>query len=88
MAKNRPYKILSRIIEIKPGEKNISLLLFFYFFLIMAPYYIIKPVRDAQYLIVNGSKELPIAYLLTALIMGFFITFYSKLQILEKEIQN
>ena len=81
MAKNRPYKILSRIIEIKPGEKNISLLLFFYFFLIMAPYYIIKPVRDAQYLIVKGSKELPIAYLLTALIMGFFVAFYSKLQI-------
>jgi len=81
MAKNRPYKILSRIIEIKPGEKNISLLLFFYFFLIMAPYYIIKPVRDAQYLIVKGSKELPIAYLLTALTMVFFVAFYSKLQI-------
>ena len=81
MAKNRPYKILSRIIEIKPGEKNISLLLFFYFFLIMAPYYIIKSVRDTQYLIVKGSKELPIAYLLTALIMGFFVAFYSKLQI-------
>jgi len=47
----------------------------------MAPYYIIKPVRDAQYLIVKGSKELPIAYLLTALIMGFFVAFYSKLQI-------
>ena len=81
MAKNRPYKILSRIIEIKLGEKNISLLLFFYFFLIMAPYYIIKPVRDAQYLIVKGSKELPIAYLLTALIMVFFVAFYSKFQI-------
>jgi len=81
MAKNRPYKILSRIIEIKRGEKNISILLFFYFFLIMAPYYIIKPVRDAQYLIVNGSKQLPIAYLLTALIMLFFVSFYSKIQV-------
>lgn len=81
MAKNRPYKILSRITEIKPGEKNISLLLFFYFFLIMAPYYIIKPVRDAQYLIVKTSKELPIAYLLTALAMLIFVAFYSRLQI-------
>jgi ATP:ADP antiporter, AAA family len=80
MAKNRPYKILSRIVEIKKGEKNISILLFFYFFLIMAPYYIIKPVRDAQYLIVNGSNQLPIAYLLTALIMLFFVSFYSKIQ--------
>ncbi len=81
MAKNRLYRALSRIVDIRPGEEVIVLLLFFYFFLIMAPFYVIKPVRNAQYLIEEGSIRLPIAYLLTAVIMGFFVHFYSKLQV-------
>jgi AAA family ATP:ADP antiporter len=81
MAKNHLYKILSHIVEIKPGEEIISFLLFLYFFLIMAPYYIIKPYRDAQYLFEEGSIRLPIAYLSTAIIMGFFVAFYSRLQV-------
>jgi AAA family ATP:ADP antiporter len=47
----------------------------------MFPYGIIKPVRDAQYLLELGSINLPFAYLSTAVIMGFFIHFYSKLQV-------
>lgn len=80
MAKNPLYRILSRIVDIKPGEEVIASLLFIYFFLIMAPYYIIKPYRDAKYLIEVGSLKLPIAYLLTAIFMGFFVAFYSRLQ--------
>ena len=81
MARNRLHKILSRVIEIKPGEVRISLLLFSYYFLIMAPYYIIKPVRDAKYLIVEGSLNLPVAYLATAIFMGFFVALYSRLRV-------
>jgi AAA family ATP:ADP antiporter len=80
MAKNLLNRVLSRFVEIKPGEELIASLLFLYFFLIMFPYGIIKPVRDAQYLLDLGSIRLPIAYLSTAIIMGFFIHFYSKLQ--------
>ncbi|NIM90027.1 MAG: MFS transporter [Candidatus Aminicenantes bacterium] len=81
MAKNRLYRALSRIVDIRPGEEIIVFLLFLYFFLIMAPFYVIKPVRNAEYLEDVGSLGLPIAYLLTAVIMGFFIHFYSKLQV-------
>ncbi|NOR52938.1 MAG: MFS transporter, partial [Candidatus Aminicenantes bacterium] len=84
MAESRLYKILSRIVDIRPGEKTIAFLLFFYFFLIMASYYIIKPVRDAQYLKEKGALYLPIAYLLTAVVMGFFVAFYSRLQVKVK----
>ena len=84
MAKNLLNRILSRFVEIKPGEELIASLLFLYFFLIMFPYGIIKPVRDAQYLMELGSINLPIAYLSTAIIMGFFIHFYSKLQVKVK----
>ncbi|MFB0566930.1 MAG: Npt1/Npt2 family nucleotide transporter [Candidatus Aminicenantaceae bacterium] len=80
MARNHINKLLSNIVDFKPGEKTISFLLFFYFFLIMVPYYIIKPVRDAKYLIEKGSLRLPIAYLLTAVLIGFFVHFYSKFQ--------
>ncbi|HDZ27821.1 MAG TPA: hypothetical protein ENH65_15080, partial [Candidatus Aminicenantes bacterium] len=65
MAKNLLNRTLSRFVEIKPGEELIASLLFLYFFLIMFPYGIIKPVRDAQYLMELGSIKLPIAYLST-----------------------
>ena len=81
MANSRLYRILSRVVKIKQGEEIISLLLFLYFFLIMFPYYIIKPYRDAKYLVEQGSRELPIAYLSTAIIIGFFVAFYSRLQV-------
>lgn len=80
MAKNRLHKFLSRIVEIKPGEEILAILLFSYFFLITAPYWIIKPLRDANYLHTLTYKKLPIAYLLTALFMGFVVAFHSKLQ--------
>jgi ATP/ADP translocase len=79
MAKNLLNRILSRFVEIKPGEELIASLLFLYLFLIMFPYYIIKPYRDAKYLVELTSAKLPYAYLLTALFMGFFVHFYSKL---------
>ena len=84
MAKNLLNRILSRFVEIKPGEEVIASLLFLYFFLIMFPYGIIKPVRDAQYLLELGSIKLPFAYLSTAFIMFFIVHFYSKLQVKVK----
>lgn len=80
MAKNRLYKVLSRIVDLNPGEELIALLLFLYFFLITAPFSIVKPLRDAFYLDILSYKKLPIAYLLTAIIIGFVVAFHSKLQ--------
>ena len=77
MAKSRLYRILSRIIDIRPGEEIIASLLFLYFFFIMFPYYIIKPYRDAKYLYAVGSKELPYAYLSTAIAVGIIVALYS-----------
>jgi len=79
MAKSRLYRILSRIIDIRPGEEIIASLLFLYFFFIMFPYYIIKPYRDAKFIIRVGSEELPVAYLCTAIVVGIFVAFYSRL---------
>ena len=47
----------------------------------MAPYYIIKPLRNASYIQILGAKKLPHAYLLTAVLIGFVVAFHSKLQV-------
>lgn len=80
MAKNRLFRILSRIVDIKAGEGRIATLLFFYFFFITVSYGIIKPLRNAFYLQENTAERLPIAYLLTAIFMGFVVAIHSKYQ--------
>jgi AAA family ATP:ADP antiporter len=79
MAKNRLTRILSRVVDIKPGEERIALLLFSYFFLITAPFMIIKSVRDAAYLDELGPDKLPYAYA-TAFLVGLVVSFHSKMQ--------
>ena len=81
MARSRLYRILSRVVEIKPGEEVIALSLFFYFFFITAPYGFIKPLRNANFLNTLGAIRLPLAYLVTAIFVGIIVNFHSKLQV-------
>lgn len=86
MEKKPLYRILSRVVDIRPEETFTSLLMFFYFFLITSPAYIIKPVRVSLFLGWLTSERLPYAYLLTALIIGFVVTLNSKLlQLLKRQ---
>ena len=80
MAKNRLARILSRVVDIKPGEERIALLLFSYFFLITAPFTIIKSLRNASYLDGPGVKYLPYVYG-TALLVGLIVSLHAKLQV-------
>ena len=69
----------------KKGEKTearkLDLLMFFYFFLITFSVYIIKPVKTALFM--NhpqlGSKRLPHAFLLTAILMALAVSVNSRL---------
>jgi AAA family ATP:ADP antiporter len=81
MARSRLYRILSRVVEIKPGEEVIALSLFFYFFFITAPFGFIKPLRNANFLDTWGAYSLPFAYLLTAITVGIIVNFHAKLQV-------
>ena len=80
MGKKFLFKTLSRFVDIKPGEEILCFLLFFYFFFITWPNSIIQAVKNAKYLILKGSQELWIAYLCTAVLMGFVVAFHTKLQ--------
>lgn len=79
MAPNKLYKILSQVVDLRPGETIPSFLLFLYFFLITSPAYIVKPIRVSLFLGWLSSERLPYAYLLTAVLIGFVVTLNSKL---------
>jgi ATP/ADP translocase/HEAT repeat protein len=79
MTKSFLHKILSRYVEVRPEETTPSLLMFFYFFLITASAWIIKPVKISMFLQRLGAGKLPIAYLLTAVLMGFVVVLNTKL---------
>lgn len=80
MARNRLFGTLSRAVDIKIEERRIAVLMFLYFFFITASYGIIKPLRNAFYLQKNTAARLPMAYLLTAIFMGFVVAIHSKYQ--------
>ncbi len=80
MLENKLYNLLARVVKIRKGEQTITLLLFSYFFLITAPYMIIKALRNSELLDAYGKKALPPAYLLTAILTGFVVVLHSKFQ--------
>lgn len=54
-------------IDIRPGESTAALLLFAYFFLIIAFQYACKSVRQAEFIDRLGAEALPLVYFLVAL---------------------
>ena len=81
MAINGIHRIFSRFVKIKPSELKISILLFFYLFLVIAAYNVVKPIRNASLLEELGYELLPLVYLLTAVIIGFVVALHSRIQV-------
>ncbi|AWX44752.1 hypothetical protein HME9304_01755 [Flagellimonas maritima] len=71
-------KTLKKIFQIREGELAISLLMQCYIFLVIMVLLIVKPTVNALFLSGLGAENLPMAYMLTALvaITGFY--FYNK----------
>ncbi|MDP2915565.1 MAG: Npt1/Npt2 family nucleotide transporter [Candidatus Aminicenantes bacterium] len=79
MAERRLHKVLSAVVKIKPGEEVLAILVFFYFFLITAPFGIVKSLRDANFLDDLKAENLPYAYL-SAILIAVAVSFHAKLQ--------
>jgi AAA family ATP:ADP antiporter len=74
-------KTSRRLFNIKPGEGKLAFLLFAYFFLITAPYTMIKALRTTNFLVKEGVGALPVAYLLATIGTGFVVLFHSRTQL-------
>lgn len=79
MGKDSIHKLLSRIADIRREESYTAVLLFFYFFFITTTTYIIKPVKISNFLDVLTPEKLPLAYLFTALLIGFVVSLNSRM---------
>lgn len=79
MAKNSTHRILSKFVDLKPEETSSSILLFLYFFFITSSAGIIKPVKLSLFLDQLTFENLPFAYILTAVFMGFFVSINTRL---------
>lgn len=81
MGKNRLYRLLSRIVDIKLGEETLAVLLFTCFFLITGPHTIFTAIRYADLLLKMGAGGLPLAYLSAAVVTGLVVLFQSKIHV-------
>lgn len=69
---------LNRLFLIREGEVRVTLLMQLYIFLVITVLLIVKPTVNALFLSELGAKELPFAYMLTAIsaVVGFY--FYNR----------
>ena len=79
MAERRIPAKIAAALGVRPGEGAAALLFFLYFFLITAPFTIVKSVRDASYLDDIGVRHLPWAYATAALVAGA-VALHARLQ--------
>ena len=71
-------RILSSFLDIRKGEGTLVLLMFSYYYLVLLAYYFLKPARDSLFLTRLGSDQLPLVYVLIALIVAPVTTIYSR----------
>jgi len=68
-----------RYLGIEPGEQMKVLLLFTYFFVVIAAFWIQKPIRTSKFLVVAGPEALPLIKLATAFLILPIVLLYSSL---------
>ena len=76
---NAIFRLFRKIFDIRKSEWGSVFLMFLYFFMIIASYYILKPVRNSLFLEQLGARNLPWVYIGTAVVIGFIILIYGKL---------
>ncbi len=69
---------LKTIIDVRSGEITLTLLMFFYYYLLLVTYYFLKPARDSLFLVEIGATQLPIVFILIAVIVVPVTTLYSR----------
>lgn len=68
---------LSSIIDVRKGEVLVTTLMVLNIYIILVTYYLLKPARDSLFISMSGAKNLPLVFVLIALVVVPVTTFYS-----------
>ena len=79
MTQGWTYRFLRRFTDARPDEAALTIRLYFYFFLMMAASYMILPLKTSLFLKRLKPESLPVAYLITAVLMSFVAALNSRL---------
>ena len=69
---------LRSLVDVRKGEITLALLMFLYYYLLLVTYYFLKPARDSLFLVKLGPSQLPIVFMLIAVIVVPVTTLYSQ----------
>jgi ATP:ADP antiporter, AAA family len=72
------HAIFKSLLEIRREEWKRVILMFFYFYLTIASYYILKTVRNAYFVDRLGADDLPWVKIVIAFLTWIFVFYYSK----------
>lgn len=67
-----------RWLDLRPDEVFPAGLMAVYFFLAIAVYYVVKPIRNSVFVQRVGADNLPFVYILTAVVVGVIASYYAR----------
>ncbi len=71
-------EVVNLFLDVQPGERLKTSLMFTWLFLFICVYYVLRPIRRGLVLDGLGNEYMPLVYIGTALITGVVVWFYSK----------
>ncbi len=71
-------RIIKSVFDIRPGEWAITMLMLANYYIILVTYYFLKPARDSLFLVKVSSEQLPLVFIITALVAAPVTAFYGK----------
>ena len=71
-------QIFGSLLEVRKGEVVLTGLMFSYYYLALVTHYFLKPARDNLFLVRLGVSELPVVFILIALIVVPVTMLYSR----------
>lgn len=71
-------RVLAPVVTFREGEATTSVLMFVYSFLVMTAYNNIKPSAASKFIDDLGAENVPWAFLIAGVSMGFILNYYSR----------
>lgn len=65
-------------LDIRKGEIPVTILMFLYYYLILVTYYFLKPARDSLFLVKLGPAQLPVIFILIAVMVVPVTSLYTR----------